>query len=134
VIELSACIQDCAPERVVSSDAELGATLEEAALLAKAAGKLNIIFLYAPNRDLLTLVVGGEETVLGFNYGHGEPPYFVSRGAAQADSPVLTAYVGLEHHTEFSRQWVVPARLGMEAAKQFQATGRRPSAVEWVEA
>jgi hypothetical protein len=134
MIELSASIQDRAPERVVGSDAELEATLEEATLLAKAAGKLNIIFLYAPNRDHLTLVVGGEETVLGFNYGHGDPPYFASRGPAQTDSPMLTAYVGLEHHTEFPRLWVVPARLGTEAAKEFRATGRRPSAVEWVEA
>lgn len=133
MVELSACIQDRAPERSVRSDAELQATLIEASLLASAAGKLNVIFLYAPNRDHLTLVVGGEETVVGFNYGHGDPPYYASRGVTQADSPVLTAYVGLEHHTEFPRRWVVPARVGKLAANEFLATGKRPSAVEWVE-
>ncbi len=134
MIELSASIQEGAPERVVGSDIELEATLAEAISLARRAGKLNIIFLYAPNRDHLTLVVGGEETVLGFNYGHGEPPYFASRGTAHADVPVLTAYVGLVHHTEFPRSWVVPAHRATEAAKEFLITGRRPDAVEWVEA
>lgn len=81
----------------------------------------------------MTLVVGGEETVIGFNYGHGDPPYYASLGAAEADSPILTAYVGLEHHTEFPRRWVVPFDVGKQAASEFLATGKRPRALNWVE-
>lgn len=37
---------------------------------------------------------------MGYNYGHGDPPYYVSAGQAQTDDPVMTAYVGLAHHTD----------------------------------
>jgi hypothetical protein len=107
--------------------------LRDAASQANAAGKLNIIFLYAPNQDHLTLVVGCDETVVGFNFGHGDPPYYVSRGATDFDDPVLTAFVGLEHHTEFPRRWVVPMNVGKQAASEFLATGQRPTIVEWDE-
>jgi len=133
MIELRAAIQDRAPERLVNNDEELEAALSDAWAAATAAGKLNIIFLYAPNGDHLTLVIGAEETVVGFNYGHGDPPYYASMGASAEDAPVLTAYVGLEHHTEFPRRWVVPFCVGKQAAHEFLATGERPGAVCWVE-
>jgi hypothetical protein len=128
---LSVAVDETGPEQIVRSGPELNAVLESASASAKAAGRLNIIFLYAPNRDHLTLVVGGEETVVGFNHGHGDPPYFVSRGAVEEDSPLLTAYVGLVHQTEFPRRWVVPFRAGEQAAMQFLATNKRPFALEW---
>src|SRR5262245_32547841 len=130
--ELRATIQEGEPERVLRSQAELDEALDHAAAQAHAEGKLNIIFLHAPNRDQLSLVVGGNETVLGFNYGHGKPPYFASSGVALNDEPVLTAFAGLEHHTEFSRRWVIPMAEGRRAAAEFFATRSRPSAVQWV--
>jgi hypothetical protein len=133
MIELRAALQDRAPERVVNNHEELEATLMEACAAARGAGKLNVIFLYAPNGDHLTLVVGGDETVVGFNYGHGDPSYYASMGAATVDEPVLTAYVGLAHHTEFPRRWVVPCGVGKQAASEFLATGKRPEVVSWVE-
>jgi hypothetical protein len=51
---------------------------------------------------------------------------------ATTDEPVLTAFVGLVHHTEFPRRWVVPALVGRKAAREFLATGTRPTSVEWV--
>jgi hypothetical protein len=119
--------------RTVSSIAELDQALQDAALQAKSVALLNIIFLYAPNEDHLSLVVGSDETVVGFNYGHGDPPYYASEGEINADEPVLTAYVSLEHHTEFPRRWVVPMELGRRAAVEFLATGERPRAVKWAE-
>jgi hypothetical protein len=107
--------------------------MQQAALQAKSVGRLNVIFLYGPNEDHLWLVVGADETVLGFNYGHGDPPYYVSEGTDEADEPLLTAYVSLDHHTEFPRRWVVPMELGGRAATEFLATGERPTAVKWVE-
>ena len=118
----------------MNSEAALDATLDEAFAEAQAAGRLNIVLLTAPNRDWLSLVVGGEETVLTFNYGHGDPPYYVSAGEAQTDDPVLTAYVGLEHHTEFPRRWVVVFAAGKQAAREFLATGKRPESTTWTEA
>jgi hypothetical protein len=96
-------------------------------------GKLNIVLLTAPNRDWLSIVVGGEETVVGYNYGHGDPPDCASAGEAQGDNPALTAYMGLEHHTEFPRRWVVSFAAGKQAAREFLATGKRPESIRWTE-
>lgn len=81
----------------------------------------------------MSVVVGGEETVVGYNYGHGDPPYYASVDEAHLDNPVLTAYLGLEHHTEFPRRWVVPIAAGKKAAREFLATGKRPESITWTE-
>lgn len=133
MVELRASIRDQEPERIVNSQAVLDAVLDEASAEARARGKLNIILLAAPNRDWLSIVVGSEETVVGYNYGHGDPPYYASAGEAQTDYPVLTAYVGLEHHTEFPRRWVISFAVGKQAAREFLATGKRPESIRWTE-
>jgi hypothetical protein len=132
MIEIRAIVEEPGPERMLKSVAELEQTLSDAASQAQAARLLNVVFLHAPNGDQLSLVVGGDETVLGFNHGHGNPPYYASAGQATADEPVLTAYAGLVHHTEFPRRWVVPMSTGRLAATEFLATGTRPTSVEWV--
>jgi hypothetical protein len=131
--ELRARIQESAPERILRSQAELDLTLDQAAAQAQAANMLNIIFLTAPSGNELALVVGGDETVLSFVYHHCNPPYFASSGSATNVEPVLTAFAGLEHHTEFSRRCVIPMSEGRRAASQFLATGALPAVVEWVE-
>lgn len=133
MVQLRIAVEAGEPDVRVSSGDELHQTLAYAASQAKSAGRLNIIILAAPNNDWLALVVGGEETVLGFNYGHGNPPYYSSEGEALSDEPVFTAFVGLEHHTEFSRKAVVPMSVGTKAAFEFLETGHRPSGVRWVE-
>jgi hypothetical protein len=133
MITIRASIYDRAPELILSDVTALDAALDKAAQEARAAGKLNIIVLGAPNRDWLSLVVGGDDTVVGFNFGHGNPPYYASSGAEQSEEPVLTAYMGLEHHTEFPRRWVVPDSAGRSAAREFMLTGQRPSSLQWAE-
>ena len=133
MVELRASIHDRAPQQVLSDVEALEAALNEASVEARANGRLNIVILCAPNRDWLSLVLGGEETVVSFNYGHGNPPYYASVGDAQTDEPVLTAFVGLEHHTEFPRRWVVPAAVGRQAAREFCTTGERPISLRWEE-
>jgi len=130
--EIRAIVEETGPERVLKSVAELEETLSDAASQAQAASLLNVVLLHAPNGDQLSLVVGGDETVLGFNHGHGNPPYYASAGEAKSDGPVLTAYAGLKHHTEFPRRWAVPMSMGRRAATEFLATGTRPTSVEWV--
>ena len=116
-------------EVVTSNDLE--EVLQDAAREAQTKGMLGIIFLYAPNKDQLSLVVGGNETVLGFNYGHGDPPYYASVGETDEVEPVLTAFVGFDHHTEFPRRWVVSMARGRTAAFEFLETGLRPISIEW---
>jgi len=94
---------------------------------------LNIIYIEAENGDALTLVVGGDETVLGFTYGHGDSPSYASPGPVADDWPFPTAYVSFRHHTEFPRRWVISMQMGMSAAKEFVETGRLPTCVSWAE-
>ena len=130
---LRAMIHENAPMPSVRTSEELDDLLANAASEAKSVGLLNVVMLYAPNDDHLFLVVGGEETVVGFNYGHGNPPYYASRGQVETDAPVLTAYLSLEHHTEFPRRWVIPMELGHRASQEFLATTERPTVISWEE-
>jgi hypothetical protein len=79
------------------------------------------------------MAVGGAETVLTFMYAHRDPPYYASRGAAANPLPVMTCYVGLVHHTEFPRTYVLPFAKGLIAAHDFAVSGSLPSSVEWIE-
>jgi len=133
MIELRATIKDRAPAVIVRTPESLESTLDQASEEARAVGRLNIVLLSAPNQDWLSLVVGSDETVVSFNYGHGDPPYYASVGESQQDEPVLTAFVGLEHHTEFPRRWVVPSSAGRRAAQEFLATGKQPTSLKWEE-
>ena len=79
------------------------------------------------------MVVGGDETVLSYTHGHRNPPYYASRGADARSKPVMTCYVGLVHHTEFPRKYVIPFEKGLIAAHEFAESGLLPQSIEWVE-
>ncbi len=100
---------------------------------ARAKGVLNVVFIEAESGNYLTLVVGGDETALGFNYAHQGPPYYASKGMDERDEPVMTAFLALEHHTEFLRRWVVPMEVGVSAVGEFCETGDLPKSIEWME-
>jgi immunity protein Imm1 of predicted polymorphic toxin system len=117
----------------VTTAAELEHAVGFASEEARMRGMLNVIYIEAPNGDALSLVVGGDETVLGFTCGHGDPPSYESRGPVADDRPLLTAYVSLKHHTEFPRRCVIPMQMGMSAAKEFVETGSLPTCVSWAE-
>jgi hypothetical protein len=117
----------------VATAAELEHVLHLAAKEARRRGMLNVIYVEAANCNTLSVVVGGDETVLGFTYSHGNPPYFESRGPSLDDEPVLTGYVHLSHHTEFPRRCVIPMEIGVSAAKEFMDSGRLPTCVSWAE-
>jgi hypothetical protein len=54
------------------------------------------------------MVVGGDETVLGFDYRHRNPPYYSSRGPSNGEEPILSCQLTFQHHTEFPRKYVIP--------------------------
>jgi Immunity protein Imm1 len=117
----------------VTTAAELERAVGFASEEARVQGMLNVIYIEAPNGDALSLVVGGDETVLGFTSGHGDPPSYESRGPVTDERPFRTAYVSLMHHTEFPRRRVIPMQMGMSAAKEFIETGSLPTCVSWAE-
>ena len=94
---------------------------------------LAAIELVADNGNIMYLVVGGDETVVAFDYAHRETPYYSSKGPTDADDPVLTAYLAFNHHTEFPRRSVIPMRDGLSAVYEFFETGELPACVVWAE-
>ena len=133
MIDVSLRVHDGEDDINVTTMAELDRVIDEACEEARAQDTLSIIFLDAANGNILSLVVGGDETVLTFTYGHLDPPYYASRGAATDPLPVMTCYVGLAHHTEFPRTYVVPYVDGLAAAREFAESGSLPQCLHWVE-
>ena len=131
MIDVSIRVRDRDEAVHISTSAALDRVIQSAGEEARACDMLNIIFLDAPNGNELGMVVGGAETVLSFVYGHRDPPYYASRGAANNPHPVMTCFVGLAHHTEFPRTYVVPYARGLIAAHEFAETGSLPSSMEW---
>jgi hypothetical protein len=132
-MKITVAIYEGDPDIETSTIEELDAIIHQAAAEAANAERPNIIFLRGENGNYVSLVVGTDETVLGFNYSHNEPPYFVSKGLSEVDEPLMTAYVNLEHATHFSRCWVIPFVDGLRGIHEFVATNEQPECIEWTE-
>ena len=132
-MEAKLTIHEHGAQAVVHELAELDAVVAEATSEALRASLPNIIFVEVPNGNSVSMVVGAPDTVLCFSYAHQNPPYYVSKGAAHTDEPVLTAFVALEHRTEYPRRWVIPLPDGMRALHEFVATGNLPTSIAWEE-
>ena len=76
-------------------------------------------------------VVPGRSTVLTFNHANNEPPYLISSGEGDDVEPVLTAYLGLSHHTEFPRRSVISMGQALQAAIEFGLSSEVPGCVQW---
>ena len=77
--------------------------LGQAAEEARKRGMLGAAPNEAANGNVITMVVGGQDTVLGFDSGDMNSNY-ASKGASDALAPVMTCYVMMWHHTEFPRK------------------------------
>src|SRR5262245_20691560 len=91
------------PPTVVTDTSQLKRVLTQADQDARAASRPNIIDLKAPNGDTLSMVVGSDETVLGFTAGSGQPPFYASSGPVKDAQPVMTCYLYSTQRTEFPR-------------------------------
>jgi len=110
-------------------DKAIGSATAEACLK----GLLSIVELKAENGNTMNIVLGGNETVLTFRYGHGDPPYYASKGIAAEDEPIMTAFMFLLHHTEFPRHCVIPLSPGLSALREFFQSGTLPTFIQWSE-
>jgi hypothetical protein len=132
-MDLSISIHDAEPAVRISTAIELERMIHFAAEEARARKMLNIISVEAANGNNLAFVVGGDDTVLSFIYGHRNPPYYASRGTLASTHPIMTCYVGLDHHTEFPRKYVIPFDAGLSAVKEFAGSGMLPQSIEWMD-
>ncbi|WP_420965503.1 Imm1 family immunity protein [Bradyrhizobium sp. B120] len=132
-MDLSIVVHDAEKAVRVSTVVDFDRAINKARDEARTLGRLNLISIQTSNGNDLALVVGGKETVLAFEYGHHNPPYYVSRGDQARTQPVMTCYVGLAHHTEFRRQHVIPYEKGLRAAREFAESETLPKSIEWIE-
>jgi hypothetical protein len=133
MVDLSISVHFAEPAVQISTATEFERVIRLASEEARARKMLNIIFLKAANGNNLSFVVGGDDTVLSFTYGHRNPPHYASRGAHTSTHPIMTCYVGLVHHTEFPRENVIAFERGMMAAQEFAESGTLPRSIEWME-
>jgi len=104
---------------MVEDQGQLDEVLNAAAQEARSHNRLGAVLIEAANGNIITMVVGGEETVLGFDYSHRNPPYYASRGVSNADEPKITCYLTMQHHTEFPRKYVKCPRLVYQSPCEF---------------
>jgi hypothetical protein len=121
------------PPTIIQDEKHLEQLITSAFTDAKEDNVLNVIFLVAENENEMGIVVGGDETVLSFNYGSLEAPYYASKGPSSEIQPVMTCYAFLLHHTEFPRKYVIPFNAGLQATYEFFKTNELPKCVEWME-
>jgi Immunity protein Imm1 len=133
MVDLSISVHDAEPAARISTPTELERVIRLASEEARARKMLNIIILEAANGNNLSFVVGGDDTVVSFTYGHRNPPYYASRGAQASTHPIMTCYVGLVHHTEFAREYVISFERGLTAVQEFAESGALPQSIEWME-
>lgn len=119
------------PPIAVENAAQLEDALRLASNEAKGRGVLGAIVIEAPNKNSMTMVVGGSETVLSFDFADRNPPYLASKGISEQDQPMMTCYLIFAHHTEFPRKYVIPLKDGIEALKQFVSSGELPTCIAW---
>jgi Immunity protein Imm1 len=116
---------------------EHGSQLDEVLLAASEEARtgkiLGAVLIEADNGDAMTMVVGGDETVLSFDYGHQNSPYYASKGASNEDDPIMTCYLTFQHHTEIPRKYVIPFADGVKAVRQFLDSGGLPTCINWEE-
>lgn len=118
---------------MVANRDQLEAVLEAGSDEARTNNILSAIILEAENGNSITMVLGGEETVLGFDYGHLDPPYYASKGESDKDEPLLTCFLTFAHHTEFPRRYVIPYADGVKAVAEFLDSGGLPTCIVWEE-
>jgi hypothetical protein len=132
-MKIKITVHEDKPSVEIQDIASANEVISSASEEARAKGLLNVIFVEADSGNCLTLVVGGDETVLGFNYGHLDPPYYASKGNNESDEPVMTAHASFRHHTEYPRKWVLSMQEGMLAVREFCETGDLPKCIKWTE-
>jgi hypothetical protein len=118
---------------VVEDANYLDEVLNTASEEARTREKLNGVIIESNKGNRLLLVVGTEITVLVFNYGGEDPPYYASKGASNNDEPLMTCYITFQHHTEFSRRHVIPFAEGVRAVHEFLDTDDLPRCINWEE-
>ncbi len=114
----------------VKDSTQLDEALGQAAEEARKRGILGAVQIEAGNGNIITMVVGGQETVLGFDSGDLNS-YYASKGPSDAVEPLMTCYFMMCHHTEFPRKYVIPVADGVRAVHQFLDSGDLPTCINW---
>lgn len=127
---LQVTIREGGTPRTVENERQLDEVLHIAADEARRLNFLGAVLIKADNGNYITMVVGGQETVLGFDSGELNSCY-ASKGASDEIEPLMTGYFMMWHHTEFPRKNVIPLAEGLKAVREFLDSGRLPTCINW---
>ena len=132
-MSLQVTIHNNRPQVTVDNASQLNDLLYAASSEARIRNLLGSVVIEADNGNTMSIVVGGEETVVSFDFDK-DGPYYVSRGASSEDEPIMTCYLGFQHHTEFARKNVIPFTDGLNAVTEFLGSRVLPKCIKWDEA
>ncbi len=79
----------------------------------------------------MSIILGGEESVLNYSSANGDPPYFVSLGNAAAKGSFLYDFMGEE--TEGCTRNLVPYETARNVLNHYVVTGELSKAIAWEE-
>jgi hypothetical protein len=119
---------------VAESQSELLDALNSGDRLADETGRPGLVSLAAANGNTLSLVVGGTDTVLLFDYAGADAPHFLSRGAGEAESPWFECFLHFTERRALPRWAVIPRELAISAVEEFAASNELPQVIEWAAA
>jgi hypothetical protein len=77
----------------IQNAVQLNEVLRSASEQARTRKMLGAILLEADNGNVMTMVVGGEETVLGFDYDGPDGLNYASKGPCKDDEPIMTCFL-----------------------------------------
>lgn len=78
-MKIKVTVHEGKPPVEIGDTENVNAVISSSSKEARSKGMLNIIFIEVDNGNCIHFVVGGDETVLGFVYGHQNPPYYASK-------------------------------------------------------
>lgn len=79
--------------------------------------------------DSLAIGLGRKRSVLNYMSGSKDPPYFTSAGEIDVDEPIAFRFGG--QWSEFPMKSSIPTMIARQVMRQFCATGKLSSAIQW---
>lgn len=114
----------------VANVAELDEQLDQ--LTSEAERKPLIVELISPDHGSLGIGLGRPETIVSYVSASGDPPYYASRGDADAAGFIDFMFQG--SYSEYPRNSAVPIDVGREAMRRFfERPHALPGNIEWQE-
>jgi hypothetical protein len=117
---------------VAESESEVQAALSAAEQEADRVGKTAMVDFEAANGSILSMLVGGAETMLSWRYAGDEEPRFLSLGVPGAPGTVAVTR-DFNDRIECPRWALISRADALAALNEFVASNDIPECVQWAD-